>query len=270
MGKFIFIDFRKREEAAALQKMVPELCLKMDKWIQNYTNEDGTPPNEDEAGMLEMEEICKILEEFDQGALKCKRVQDMWPERRSLLEKNLSRRKGKLFAKFSDQVEALQEQAATTMMYCMETFADFEQGLENLLPTRESDIDIVFGNMMDNCKGYIEASFPEGISGMDAYDDGFPDGTPSFAQFQEMVSTKQAEYKQKNKDAVGPAIKKVKEHSLASFKFKLNGAIEAAVKEIEEDLSDDSLPYLDEATMIILRKELVASAKEYAKSRLDD
>jgi hypothetical protein len=269
MGKFILVDFRKREEAAALQKMVPELCLKMDKWIQNYTNEDRTPPNEEEAGVLEMEQISRILEEFDEGALNCKRVQDKWPERRSLLEKNLSRRKGKLFAKFSEQVEALQDQAATTMMYCMETFADFEQGLENLLPTRESDIDIVFGNMMDNCKGYIEASFPEGISGIDAYDDVFPEGTPSFAKFQEMVSVKQAEYKQQNKDAVGPAIAKVKEHSLASFKAKLNDAIESAVKEIEEDLSDDALPYLDEATMISLRQELIASAKEYAKSRLD-
>jgi hypothetical protein len=271
MGKFILIDFRKREEIASLQKLVPQICVKMDQWIKNYDcGVDGTPPNADEAAKLEDEQMATLLSEFDESAGKLSRAKDKVPDRRALLERNLNRRKGNLFIKYSFQVEDLQNQAASTMKYCGETFEDFEQGLKNVMPTVESDIEIIFTNMMDNCKSYIEASFPGGVSGMDSFDDGMPDGVLSFSQFQEMVGKKKEEYLAKNQEAIGPTVEKVKLDSKKMFQTKINEAIREAVKAIEEDLSDDVLPYLDKEAMSALRQELVASAKEYGESRVDN
>jgi hypothetical protein len=269
MGKFILVDFRKREEIAALQSLVPEICLKMDHWIKEYEN-DGTPPNEEEAALLEVEQVCKLLDEFDERAKQLGRAREKIPERRGLLERNLNRRKGNLFAKYSDHVSALQDEAAAVMTYCLETCTDFEEGLENLLPTVESNIDIVFQSIMNACNGYIEATFPGGVEAMDSYDSELPDGLVSFKDFQELVKKKEAQYKQKNLLAIDPAVLKVKENSKEMVKNKINEAILAAMTAIEFDLSDDVLPYLDESAMTALREELIASAQEYGNSRLDE
>lgn len=156
------------------------------------------------------------------------------------------------------------------MTYCIETCADYEQGLGNLLPTVESDIEVVFKNAIFNCNEYIEATFPGGVVGMDSYDNVLPGGLVSFKDFQEMVKTKEAAYKIKNAEAINPAVNKVKETTKEMVKTKINEAIREAMKAIEVNLSGDALPYLDEASMTALRSELIAYAQEYGKSRLDE
>ena len=70
----------------------------MDVWIKDSEN-DGSPPNEEEAIMLKTEQICKLLDELDERAKQLGRAKEMISKQRGLLERNLNRRKGKLSAR---------------------------------------------------------------------------------------------------------------------------------------------------------------------------
>lgn len=269
--KFILIDFKKREETSALQKLVPEIGMKLDKWIHDYDCGDSTPPNEEEAKVLEDKALEEFLLEYDTRAAQLRRVDaDEHADRREQVVKNLNKRKGRLFRKYSDQVSALKNQAADTMQYCADTFASFEESLEkDVLPTSEEDLDKVFEDFLDQIQNYIESTFPDGVAGMDSYDDSLSDGLLAYPAFREMVVAKKEEYKAKNTEAIPGAVEKVKASSKDMFRDVINKAVETAIEEIVEDLSDDVLPYLDEAAMQALRDELIAAAKEYGASRIE-
>ena len=267
--KFILIDFKKREERSALQKLVPEIGMKLDRWIHDYDCGDATPPNEDEAKALEDAQIAELLVEYDTRAGQLWRVKEEHAEKREQLVKNLDKRKGRLFRKYSDVVSALKNQAADTMQYCVDTFESFEQSLGDVLPTSEADLDKAFEGHLEQIQNYIESTFPDGVTGMDSYDDALPDGLPAYPAFKEMVAAKKEEYKAKNTEAIPGAVEKVKESSKDMFKDVINKAVETAIEEIVEDLSDDVLPYLDEDAMQALRDELIAAAKEYGASRIE-
>mmetsp|Transcript_3237 Transcript_3237/g.4662 ORF Transcript_3237/g.4662 Transcript_3237/m.4662 type:complete len:274 (+) Transcript_3237:97-918(+) len=268
--KFVLIDFKKREERAALQKLVPEIGMELDKWLHDYDCGDATPPNESEAKELEEARIAEFLLEYDTRAGQLRRVDaDEHAERRVQVIKNLDKRRGRLFRKYSDQVSALKNQAADTMQYCVDTFGGFEESLGDVLPTSEAELDKAFEGHLEQIRNYIESTFPDGLAGMDSYDDALPDGLPAYPAFKEMVEAKKEEYKAKNTEAIPGAVEKVKASSKDMFKDVINKAVETAIEEIVEDLSDDVLPYLDEATMQGLRDELIAAAKEYGASRIE-
>lgn len=84
-----------------------------------------------------------------------------------------------------------------------------------------------------------------------------------------MVAGKEKELKEANKKAIPGELVKIKQGSTARFKNIINEAVEKAIANIVVDLSDDSLPYLPEAEMALLRKELVASAKAYGATRIE-
>jgi hypothetical protein len=268
--KFILIDFKKREERSALQKLVPEMGMKLDKWIHDYDCGDATPPNETEAKALEDAQIAKLLTEYDTYTSdKLRRVAEEHAERRLQLVKNLDKRTGRLFRKYSDQVSALKNQAADTMQYCVDTFESFEESLGDVLPTSDADLDKLFEGHLEQIQNYIESTFPDGVAAMDSYDDALPGGLPAYPAFKEMVAAKKEEYKAKNAEAIPDAVEKVKASSKDMFKDVINKAVETAIEEIVEGLSDDALPYLDEDAMQGLRDELIAAAKEYGASRIE-
>mmetsp|Transcript_1976 Transcript_1976/g.5457 ORF Transcript_1976/g.5457 Transcript_1976/m.5457 type:complete len:271 (-) Transcript_1976:1614-2426(-) len=265
---FILIDFKKRKEHDELRTMVPTLVKKLDNWINVYPN-DGTPPTEPECSDLEDEKINELLAEFDEKAGSLGRVKDEVPDRRHLLAHNLNSRKGYLFYKFSDTVDALQDQAAKTMTVCLETLNQSVKELNSIIPTKDDAITWEFEQVVKRCEEYVTATYPEGVTGLDAYDDVLPEGIPSYADFLTLVKEKEESFLQANKDSVQPAIDDVKAKSKATFRGIINKAIENATAEMVADLSDDTLPYLGEAEMEELRAELIAGAKEYAESRLD-
>jgi hypothetical protein len=265
---FILIDFRKKEEQRQLKEFVGEYGRQFDDWVASFPN-DGTPPNEEQCAIFEAEKIATLLEEFDTEAGKLSRVKDEVSKRKSVLVRNLARRNGRLFTRFSSTVQALQEQAAATMEYCMDALDEYEYGIKEMLPTTEAAIANEIKKLMANCEQFIEASFPEGVSGLDSYDDVLPDGMPSYSKFKEMVQKKETEINAKNAVAIPAEVEKIKANSVKRFQAQINEAITKAMVDIEEDLSDDTLPFLDQTAMAGLREELIASAKEYATSRLD-
>mmetsp|Transcript_1980 Transcript_1980/g.4887 ORF Transcript_1980/g.4887 Transcript_1980/m.4887 type:complete len:269 (-) Transcript_1980:344-1150(-) len=265
---FILIDMKKREERRKLRALVPTYVKEFDHWINTYPN-DGTPPTVTECSDLEETKVNEILEKFDAEAGNLKRVADEVSDRRHLLEHNLKSRKGYLFYKFSDTVDALQDQAARTMKQCLEQLNQSVKELNSILPVQESVISKEFDDLIKGCEEYITATYPEGVSGIDSYDDVLPDGIPSYADFLKLVKEKEEAFKKANKDAVEPEIEKVKASSKEMFKTVINKAVANAMAEIEADLSDDVLPFLTESQMMVLRADLIAASKEYGESRMD-
>jgi hypothetical protein len=265
---FILIDFKKKEEQSSLKHLVGEYGRQFDDWVARFAN-DGTPPNEEECATLEAEKIASLLEDFDAKAAELRRVKDEVPKRKTVLSSNLSRRQGRLFSRFCFTVQALQEQAAVTMKFCTDALNEYELSITDMLPTTGAAIANEIKNLMADCEQFIEASFPEGVSGLDSYDNVLPEGVPAYSEFKEMVQLKETELKKRNADAIPAEIEKIKATSAKRFQEQINQAITQAMVDIEQDLSDDTLPFLDQAAMSSLRQDLIASAKEYGTSRLD-
>jgi len=266
MGKFILIDFKKKGEHSDLKKLGPDLLKKMDVWIAKY--QDGTPTAEECASMEEAK-IVELTQEYDTEAEKLKRVKDEVPEKRAHFVKYLGWKRGKLFLKFGATVEALKEQAVEILQRCGEMWKTYEQDLIASFPVGESAINRELAAFLSQTSQYIEDTFPEGLLGLDVFDDELPDGTPSYTDFKQQVMASEDKLKVASTKAIPGEIEKIKESSIVGFKLAANQAIEQAVAGIILDLQNDTLPYLDGAEMESLRKELIKSAEEYGASRMD-
>jgi len=236
-------------------------------WVKEHDCGDDTPPNEEECAELVGVEVEELLAAYDAGAAALPRAEKIHEETRESLIGNLKRVEGNLFLKYSDAVAALTNQAGNTMEYCVECLAALDA--EQILPTSEELLEQMFEALTEHLTDYIETTFPDGVAGMDAYDDVLPEGLPSYAEFLESVEAKHEEFKAKNPEAIPGAIEEVKTTSKQMFQDVINKAIFAAMEEIVLDLSDDTLPYLDEDQMQALRNDLITDAKEYGASRIE-
>lgn len=263
---FILIDFKKREERKQLKKLGPSLLQKMDRWIASCT--DSTP-TEDECKKMEEEQIKGLIDQYDKEAAKLKRVSDEVPAEREEFVQFLGWKRGKLYMKFSDAIGALKQQAEDTLKRCGDSYKAFEKEQLESFPVPEEELTTELAEFMADMTKYIEDTYPEGVKGLDGYDDELPSGVQSYSEFQAMVAAKEPELKEANKKAIPGAITQLKEHSKTRFKNIINDAVKKAVDEIVTDLSDDVLPYLGEAEMAALRKELIESAKAYGATRLE-
>ena len=156
------------------------------------------------------------------------------------------------------------------MQFCVDSLQALEQQLRGQIPIRDSQMEQDFADWNKQIQEYIETTFPEGVVGIDSYDDILPDGLPSYKEFQQQCTTKMEELRKLNQSAIPEALEKVKTSSRYMFQNRINQAIQAAVQEIESDLSNDTtLAFLDDTAMAELKQELIVLAKEYAHSRLD-
>jgi len=261
-----FFGFKKHKEEKELLKLGANARVQFATWVKEYDCGDDTPPNEEECEELVCAKVAELLASYDTGAAALQRVENQHVYRRETLVRNLEKYKGNLFLKYSDAVAALTNQAANTMAYCVECLAAFDA--EQILPTSEALLEQMFEALTEHLTQYIDKTFPDGVAGMDAYDDVLPDDLPSYAEFLESVAAKHEEFKAKNPEAIPGAIEEVKTTSKLMFQDVVNKAISAAMEEITLDLSDDTLPYLDEDQMQALRDDLIADAKEYCASRI--
>lgn len=271
MGKkFILIDLRKREEARALDDLVRKLIADMDSWIADYGSDDATPPNNEECADLEAKKIEALLSRYDLEAATLKRVKDSHSVKRQALDLKLDSRKGRLYQKFRGTVENLEEQATMCMKFCVDTLKEYEASLKERFPINDGSILKEISACMLGAEQYINVVFPEGVVGLDKYDDTLPDGLPSYAAFKDMVIEKQGELMELNKAAIPNEIEKIKKDSRIRFRNSINDAIKEAIKDMENELFEEKLPFLTESEMDSLRSELIAYVKEYGESRLDD
>jgi len=262
MGKFILIDFKKREDKKTIANLVPEKAKNYYSFIKNYSPE-GLPPNEEECAAIEEEQISLTLSEFDEVAGHLWRVKDEVPNRRHRLVSILESRRGKLWARFSESVSELQDLADLTMEYCVARLEETEEDVKGSLPEASDSIVSAFDKLVEDCEEYIEETFPGGVEGLTAFDD-------NLDAFKESIEGKKnEEYPAANADAINDELEKLKEESMIMVKKWINDVVKTAVYEIEKDISDDTLPYLDEEKMWEFRDVLITAAKEYAESRLD-
>lgn len=267
MGKFILIDLKKRGEHSELKKLGPTLLNKMDVWIAEY--QDGTPTAE-ECTTVENAKIQELMDEYDVESEKLGRVKEEVPEARAQFVKYLNWKRGKLFLKFGATIQALEEQAVTTLQHCQEMWETFQESLKTSFPVEPSVIGQELQEFLSQTTQYIEDTFPEGVKGLDQFDDALPNGTPSYTEFQRSVMASEHKLKEANTAAIPDELAKLQESSKEGFKLAVNEAIQKAIADIVLDLQqEETLPYLDEEEMEAFRKELIKAAEEYGASRME-
>jgi len=263
----VLIDFKKMADSETLGRLPSKYAHEYDKWVKSVADET---PTEEECTQKEQEKMDELEKAFDAEAGAMFRVQDEVPDAKEELLTHLKRRRGKLYKKFSSQVEALGDQAADCIEQCVDYLTRTKSRMKKSLPVAEGVISDAISDVNKNCDAYITNTFPDGVDGLDNYDDELPDGIPSYAEFKEQVSAAEAELAEENLSKVEAGIEEVKSGALAMAKDKVNEAIKTAMEEVKANLSDDVLPYLDSDKMESLRGELITSCDEYGTSRLDE
>jgi len=263
----VLIDFKKMEDSKNLGRLPSNYAHAYDRWVKTVYDET---PTLEECSQLEEDKMNELVKAFDDEASKMFRVQDEVPDARAELLTHLKRRRGKLYKRFSGEVEALTDLAADCLQQCVEYLENTKKRINRSLPVAESVISGAISAVSENSDAYIEATFPDGTEGLDNYDDELPEGLPSYAEFKEQVAAAQTELAEANLSMVEAGVEEVKSGALAMAKNKINEAIKTAMSAIKEDLSDDVLPYLDADAMESLRGEMIASCEEYGASRLDE
>jgi hypothetical protein len=200
MGTFRLFDREKQEEEAAIRSIITALTSKFDRWVVGWDYDNGSPtPTADQASILEDEQIDLLLKEFDTLILDKTRVQSQWAWRRKKLLEALQWRKGALYRKCTNHANVFQEAAKNSMHYCMETYNDFSQGLDDLIAaagTTSSDLDIVFQNILDNCSLFVDSTFPGGVHALENHCADMPDGMLTYEEFLLILDVRKQEYKE--------------------------------------------------------------------------
>ena len=121
--------------------------------------------------------------------------------------------------------------ASMTLKNCVESLAELQSNLTDNLPLKASIIASEFTALNVRLEDSINASFPDGVAGLDNYDDELPEGIPSYENFKTSVMAAQEEVMNANVEAVDNAI------------IELKAGVAAA---IEEDLSDDVVDFMED------------------------
>mmetsp|Transcript_19897 Transcript_19897/g.24561 ORF Transcript_19897/g.24561 Transcript_19897/m.24561 type:complete len:276 (+) Transcript_19897:139-966(+) len=274
MGWFndLFKGGKYKEDTKKLSLLVKTLTKDMDKWIKGFEN-DGTPPNEEQGKELEDAKIAEFEEEYDSQAIfavEGKDENNLIPEYKEKLQENLEEMRGDLYRRFSGAVDSLERSAAKVLKACVKAYTRKEAELKTRLPMGESDIVNEFDELIEDLTEFISTRFPDGVEGLDNYDDELPDGIPSWSEFKEQCSAKVEEIKGLSEEAIPAAVEEIKANTLASVKKSIDEAINKTMDAVKEDLSDDSFPYLNEDATAELRSELISMSEEYGKSRLSE
>lgn len=175
------------KELEHLDDIVEDELKKFDNFLKELTN-DGTPLNEEQSAKLEKQKFEEAEDNYEKRAhkstgRKAEDKDDNISVRLRQLQRGLKARKGKIFAKFSGAVGDLKAQAAETLSNCVESLQSFEEDTRAKLPLLSSAIEAEYKNLRRGLDDQINTSFPDGINGLDNYDDDLPEGTPSYKEF---------------------------------------------------------------------------------------
>lgn len=220
-------------ELRNLDEIVKDLVTTMDVLILQFEN-DGTPPNEEQAKDWETEKFKELKANYNERAKEAtgrdpKDDKDSMSVRKRQLNRKLQSRRGKLFARFSDAVGDLKGQAENAIKSAEEELAEMEADIEEALPIKPSEITSQYDELMARVEENINASFPDGVEGLDNYDDGLD--CQSYADFKTSVAAAQEAMQAKAVEASVAATNEYKE-----------GIVEA----IASDLADDEIDYAED------------------------
>ena len=220
-------------ELRDLDKIVNDLVTTMDVLILQFEN-DGTPPNEEQATAWEDEKFGELNSTYDERAKEStgrdpKDDKDSMSVRKRQLNRALQARRGKLFGRFSEAVGNLKAQAEAAIKSAEEDLAELDGEIEENLPMKPSEITSQYDALVTRVEENINSSFPDGVEGLDNYDDGLD--CQSYADYKTSVTAAQEAMLEKAVEATAQAT--------ADYKQGILDAIEA-------DLADDELDFAED------------------------
>jgi hypothetical protein len=174
------------QEVKELEEIVKDLLKDADEEIGQHS----TPLQREEAEAVEQAIFNRILEKYDR---KSSRKLERDPSSddndninvyKRKLQRGLTARSGKIFAKFASEVTALNDAAAVTLRTAVESLAEFENNVKTRLPLLSGDLESEIAATFASITDQVQNSFPGGVVGIDAYDDHLPEGIPNWANFQ--------------------------------------------------------------------------------------
>ena len=192
-------------ELTHLDGIVDELAAKFDGMIDGF--ESDIPPTSEEALSKETEWIDALNEEYWE---KAKGITEREPEgdkdnmqvRFRMLNRKLNARKGKLIARFSDEIGEMKEKAMSVLTdICVEEASDFYDNISSLrLPMRPSDLEEAGAALFAQVEDNINAAYPGGVDALDSFDDDLGD-VKSYAEWKVETASMIEQLKVDNEEA---------------------------------------------------------------------
>ena len=166
-------------ELTHLDGIVDELTAKFDGMIDGF--ESDIPPTSEEALSKETEWIDALHDEYWE---KAKGITEREPEgdkdnmqvRFRMLDRKLNSRKGKLIARFSDEIGEMKDKAISVLTnICAAESSEFMDDISERLPMRPSALEEACATMLAQVEDNVNAAYPGGVDALDSFDDDLGD-----------------------------------------------------------------------------------------------
>lgn len=235
-------------ELSKLDGFVSHAIFQYDNNI--WTSSYDTPPTEEECKAKEQEWEKELTNEYNQAATKYTGRKEIGGPgggdniavRRRIMRRQFTSRRGKLFGRFSEQVDNLKAQASAAISLAVESFDETKESLQASFPCLEATIIGEFAQLKSSIKSQIDASFPGGEEALDLYDDDLDDGVPSLDELRSDIDMEQSHLIAANGEVCAEALLDVKRAIRAQTIEQLTAALDDIKQQLEV-----SLPFLDSA-----------------------
>jgi hypothetical protein len=191
-------------ELTHLDAVVDELSAKFDGMIDGF--EADIPPTPEEAVAKEDEWIGELNSEYWEKAKGIterdpKDEKDSMQVRNRMLNRKLNSRKGKLLARFSDEIGEMKDKAISVLTdTCQAELDEFAGDILERLPMKPSELEDAGATMLAQVEDNVNAAYPGGVDALDNFDDDLGDCL-SYADWKNAAASKIEELGGQNEEA---------------------------------------------------------------------
>lgn len=122
--------------------------------------------------------------------------------------------------------------------------------------------------MVETVTEHVASSFPDGIEGLDNYDDGLPDGVPSWQEFLASVEVAKASLLTESLESIAVGKLEIADVLAADMKQQVDDAVRETMNNFRARLKSTSVAFLNEEQNAEFVESLMASVNDYEGSRL--
>ena len=185
-------------------------------------------------------------------------------EKREWVKERLEKRKNKLWDRFSEDAKDMFKKARKVMQQCQDELEANNAEVAAGLPAKREWIINEYTELVDVQTAYIEENFPEGIAGLDNYDDG--ERCISWEDWKAACLAAQEEALEANETCRAEMLASLKENMTAMLNAKVREAIEA----VKEDVCDDEIAFLEDEEVDAFRAEMAEACDAYLAEKLPE
>ena len=251
------------DDCVVLDRCVKHQVTQYDRWVEAFEN-DGTPPTAEQAADLETEQMgereAAYLAEAEQELKRGPKGDgDEMVQRKNTLRQQMEARRGRIFSKFSGEVAGLTDSAARILGLCVESLESTKAALTAKLPVSSEYLAGEFAAMRANLEELVGSGFPEGAAGLDNYDDGLPDGIPSYDDFKAAVDEAEGTLSAANEEATAAKLEEYKAGLAAGTMYNLKMAMKKVVEQTKAEIEGGGgLEFLGDDALAAFKAELGA------------